>query len=169
MIRLRTDKELRDELSKLTIVCDTREQRNEHIVSYLESKNIPNVQRKLDIGDYSAQIDSLSLERDVVIERKHGLDEICGNLTADRDRFEREFLRAKACGTKVFLVIEDASWADIYAGNYRSKISAKSLVASLMSWQVRFNITIIFAPHHTVPRMIHEILYYAAREALLNG
>lgn len=111
----------------------------------------------------------MTFEKDFCIERKHNLDEICGNLTADRDRFEREFMRAKAFGTKVYLIIEDASWDDVYLQNYRSKLSSKSLIASLMAWQARYNVTIIFCNHENSPKIITQILYYAARDKLIYG
>lgn len=169
MVRVRTDRELNEILKQFQIVADTREQRNEHIVRMLKEKKIPCISRKLDAGDYSAQIGELSLEKDVVIERKRNLDEICGNLTADRDRFEREFMRTKAAGTKVFLIIEGCTWNDVYLQNYRSKLSAKALLASLLSWQVRYNVTIIFCEPENTPKLIYQILYYAAREQLIYG
>jgi ERCC4-type nuclease len=157
-----------NELSKLSIICDTREQQI-HCKEYFEKKNIPTITRKLEIGDYSAQIGDFTLENEIAIERKHNLDELAGNLGQDRLRFEREFIRAKAYGTKVFLLIEDAGWQDIYLHNYRSRLSPKSLMASLMSWQVRFNITVWFCEKENTARLIHQILYYAAREQLLKG
>lgn len=169
MVKHWTEAELTSKLKELQIIADSREQVNNHLTDYWDKKKVPYITRKLDVGDYSAQLGDMTLEKDVVIERKRNLDEICGNLSADRDRFEREFLRAKAIGTKVFLIIENATWTDIYLQNYRSQLTAKSLVASLMSWQVRFNITIIFCAPENTPRLIHQILYYAAREQLLNG
>ena len=169
MVKHWTETELITKLKNLQIIADSREQVNNHLTDYWDKKKVPYFTRKLDIGDYSAQLDDMTLEKDIVIERKRNLDEICGNLSADRDRFEREFLRAKATGTKVFLIIENASWTDIYLKNYRSQLTPKSLMASLMSWQVRFNITIIFCEPENTPRLIHQILYYAAREQLLNG
>ena len=168
MVKHWTETDLTQELKNLTIIADTREQQK-HIIDYFENKKVPVINRKLDVGDYSAQIGEMSLERDIAIERKHSLDELCGNLTGDRDRFEREFIRAKANGTKVFLIVENGSYEDIYLENYRSQLPAKSLMGSLMSWQVRFNITIIFCAHQNTARIIHQILYYAAREQLLNG
>lgn len=164
-----TEKELAEELNNLCVICDTREQRGEHISSYLDKNKIKSVVRKLDTGDYSVELNGETFERRVAIERKHGLDEICNNLTADRDRFEREFLRAKAYGTKIFLVIEDSTLDDIYLHNYRSKMSPKSLLGSLLAWQVRFNVTVIFAKRDNVPKIIHGILYYFVRECLLYG
>jgi ERCC4-type nuclease len=127
------------------------------------------VVRKLDTGDYSAQLGNLSFERDICIERKRNLDEICGNFTAERERFEREFLRAKAYGTKVHLIIENATWSDIFLGNYRSKLSPKSLVGSLLSWMVRFNISVIFCKPEETARVMWGIFYYYAKERLMYG
>ena len=169
MIRHWTEKELQEAMSDLTIICDTREKVNGHVTGYFKKQNVPYISRKLDTGDYSAQIGALSLEKDIVIERKHNLEEICGNFTAERERFEREFLRAKAFNTKVVLIIENATWGDIFLGNYRSKVSPKSLLGSLLSWMVRFNVTVTFCKPTETGKIIHGILYYAAKEMLVNG
>lgn len=169
MTRHWTDGELDAELKKLTFIIDKREQKNEWIEQYCEKNKIPVIHRKLDVGDYACQLGEDSFENDFVVERKADLDEICGNLTADRDRFEREFLRAKAHGIKVYLLIEEGSWKDIFIHNYRSKLAPKSLLASLFAWQTRFNVTIVFAPKDISPSVIHGIFHYAAREVLLYG
>ena len=168
MIKHWTEAELKRELSRLTIICDTREQ-DTHCEDYFKSKKIPTINRKLDTGDYSAQIGDMTLERSVAIERKRNLDELCGNMTSDRDRFEREFLRAKAHGLHIFLIIENATWSDIFLGNYRSKLSSKSLTGSILSWLVRFDVTLLFCKPEETPRLIYGILYYFAREELLYG
>ena len=168
MVKHWTDKELTEKLKKLTILCDTREQ-DRHVSEYLEKNKIPTTTRKLDVGDYSCQLEDVSFERDIAVERKHNLDEICGNFTAERERFEREFLRAKAYGTKVHLIIENASWSDVFLGNYRSKFPAKSLAASLLSWMVRFNVSVTFCKPNETGRIIYGIMYYHVREKLLYG
>ena len=114
-------------------------------------------------------LESMSFERDICVERKHNLDEICGNFTAERERFEREFMRAKAYNTKVHLIVENASWSDIFLGNYRSKLQPKSLVGSILSWMVRFNVSVTFCKPEETARIIYGIFYYHAREALLYG
>ena len=164
-----TEKELAEQLRDLAIIEDSREQVNDHITGYLREHGIPLIPRKLDVGDYACQIGNYTFEKSFCIERKHSLDELCGNMAQDRNRFEREFLRAKAFGTKVYLVIENASWDDVYLQNYRSKLSSKSLLASLLAWQTRFNVTIIFCAQENSAKLIHGILYYAAREELLNS
>lgn len=168
MIKHWTDAELKAELKKLTIICDTREQ-DRHCQEWFEANNIPCKVRKLDTGDYSAQLGDMTMERSVAIERKRSLDELCGNMTTDRDRFEREFLRAKAHGLHIFLIIENATWGDIFLGNYRSKLPSKSLVASILSWIARFDVTLLFCRPEETPRIIYGILYYSTREELLYG
>lgn len=168
MVKHWTEAALVEKLRELTVIVDSLEKQH-HVKQYFDDKNIETIVRRLDVGDYSAQIGDMTLETDISIERKNSIDEIAGNLGTDRQRFEREFLRAKANGTKVFLIVENASWTDIYLHNYRSQLPPKALMASLMSWQVRFNITVIFCEPENTPRLIHQILYYAAREQLLNG
>lgn len=163
-----TEAQIKERLGELTIIADTREQQT-HVMDYFDKQKIPYKRRALDVGDYSAMLGSLSFERDVVCERKHSLDELCQNMTHDRQRFEREFLRAKAYGTKVVLIIENATWTDIFLGNYRSKTSPKSLLGSLLSWMVRFNITVTFCKPEETARIIYGIFYYHAKEKLLYG
>jgi ERCC4-type nuclease len=169
MRRHYTEREINDTLKQITVICDTREQINGNITGYFDKKKIPHIARKLDTGDYSAMIGDMTLEHDVVVERKASLDELARNFTVDRQRFEDEFTRAKADGLKVFLLIENASWEKILLHDYRSKLAPKSLIASLLSWQVRFNITIIFCKPSETGQIIYGILYYSAREALKKG
>lgn len=169
MIKKYTDKEISDKLKNLTIICDSREQVNGHVTGYFDKHKVAHISRKLDTGDYSAEIDGLTLENDVVIEKKNSLDEIAGNFTVGRIRFEDEFIRAKANGIKVFLLIENASYSKINSHDYRSKLKPQSLLASLYSWQARYNITVIFCEPHETGQVIYGILYYAAREQLKKG
>ncbi len=169
MKRHYAEREINDLLKELEIITDSREQVNGHVTGYFDKHKVAHTTRKLDTGDYSAMIGEMTLEQDVVVERKANLDEIAGNFTISRQRFEDEFTRAKADGLKVFLLIENASWSDILLHNYKSKLEPKSLIASLLAWQVRFNITIIFCKPTETGQIIHGILFYAAREALKRG
>ena len=97
-----TDKELNQLLKSITIVVDTRENANSHIIKYFDDKKILHISRKLDYGDYSCFLPTnpeLGIMRDTyfdcVIERKGHLEEVSGNFTADRTRIENEFIRAK--------------------------------------------------------------------------
>lgn len=168
-----SESEIKSILKTLEVIVDTREKGNSHILEYLKSKKVPVESRALDTGDYSAAITvdgvKLSIEDEVCIEKKNSIDEIAGNFTAERERFEREFLRAKAKGVKMYLFIENASYEKIIAHNYTSKTSPASLIASLLSWQIRFNITVVFCSKDTLPEILLNTLYYAARESLKGG
>ena len=102
------------------------------------------------------------MEHEVFIERKSGLTELSGNLGTDRDRFTREFTRAKADRAKPFLLIENDTIEDVFLGNYRSKLQPKSLWGSLCTWMTRYNTTVIFCKSENTGRIIYGILYYLA-------
>lgn len=169
MRRHYTDSEIRKALSGLTVIADSREQINQHILTWLDGKGIQHVTRTLETGDYSAILDGETFEDEVVIERKANLDELAGNFTTSRERFEREMIRAKANGIKVFLIIENASWHDILLHNYHSQLKPQSLMASLLSWQVRYNITIMFCRPEETAQLMHSTLYYWAWNRLKRG
>ena len=164
-----TDGELRKVLTGLTIIADSREQVNHHLTSWLDSKGIQHTTRALETGDYSVMLDGETFEDEVVIERKANLDEIAGNFTTGRERFEREMIRAKANGIKVFLIIENASWHDILLHNYHSQLKPQSLMASLLSWQVRYNIPVMFCRPDETAQLMYSTLYYWAYNRLKRG
>lgn len=142
-----------DELLKsVTIICDTREQKNDHITSYFDSKKIPWVKSKLDFGDYSYYIprnEELGIPRDlyfskeIMIERKGSLEELAGNVTKERDRIKKEL--ALAPPNKI-MVIENATYADMINGNYKSEYSPKSYYGTIHSFWHEFDMPIIFMP-----------------------
>lgn len=156
----KTEKEVKELLKEITIICDTREQVNHSITQYLDKKKLPHISRKLDAGDYSFQVQNMTFEDSVVIERKANIDEIAGNFTVGRQRFEAEFLRAKANNIKVFLLIENCSWQKIKSHDYRSQLKPQSLIATLLSWQARYNITLIFCNPNETGELIYGICYY---------
>ena len=96
-----------DELiSSIVILIDTREQKSNHITDYFDRKNIAYKKKALKFGDYSFMLpanESLSIPRDLyftnscVIERKASLEEISGNLTNGRDRFENTYATYIKC------------------------------------------------------------------------
>lgn len=166
MKEFKTEAEIKETLRNMTIICDTREQVNNEITSYFDAKRLPYISRKLDIGDYSFQVDGITYENEIVIERKANIDEIAGNFTVDRRRFETEFLRAKALGIKVFLMIENCSWEKIKSHDYRSQLKPQSLKAALLSWQSRYDITFVFCDSKYSGELIHGTCYYWLRNKL---
>lgn len=126
----------------ITILCDTREKKNQHIIKYMNTKNIKYKLKKLNVGDYSFEIDGLTFEDIIAIERKSSLDELCDNFTRHRERFRKEFIRGE--GEYVFLLIEDSTIQDIYNHNYRSKMHPNALLGSIKSWKEKYNIYVVF-------------------------
>lgn len=147
-----TDKEV-DELIKLiTILVDTREKKNQHLLDYWASKGIAYKKKSLSYGDYSFMLPKqvkLNIDRDIyfdkkiVIERKGSLEELSGNLTRERDRLEKELCLAPK--NKVIL-IEGANYSDVVTGNYDTQYNKKSYWASLHSFWHKYNIPIFFMP-----------------------
>lgn len=161
-----TDSQVKEKLKRLEIICDTREQKNDHIIGYFTKNKILNKARKLDEADYSFELDGISFEDEVSIERKANWDELAGNITKERNRLEGEFFRAKAQGKKVFLLIENGTYADLLSGNYESNLNPNSFFSTLMAWQARFNLTIILCRKSESGKIIHGIGYYWVRERL---
>ena len=169
MMRKVWTKEEKNELRrKLKLIVDSRERKNEHILAYLESRKVPYEVRKLPVGDYSLMLGDLTLEDDVVIERKHGLEEVCVNLGKDRARFENELLRAKAFGIRVFLVIEGAGWADLQFGTYpgAALYPPEEIYAALIRWTVCYPVTLVLCEEQHTAAHILRLLYTYAMEEL---
>lgn len=147
-----TDKEIDELVNSMVILVDTREKNADHITDSFDKNKIAYKKKALDYGDYSFLLpanEKLSIPRDmmfdtkVVVERKGSLEEISGNLTNGRDRFEKELCLAPK--TKV-LLIENANYSDVATGNYQTQYNKKSFLASLHSFWFKYNTPIMFMP-----------------------
>jgi ERCC4-type nuclease len=150
------------------MVClvDTREQDTPRLRARLRQIGCPWEREKLDFGDYSVRCNKVDLSNIIAIERKMSLDELCNCYCTGRRRFEREFERAKAAGAKTYLLVENATWENAYAGKYRSRMSPESFTASLLAWLARYDCKPIFCKAETSGRIIHDILYRELKQAL---
>lgn len=169
-----TDSELKKLLSEnLTIIVDTREQQNKHILDYFEKAKINYITKKLDTGDYSVKLTAnteLGILRDlyfpVMIEKKNSIDELASSFK-DRTRFESEFIRATGNGTKIYLLVEDGNgYENIIKNNYRSEYTPAALLGSLRSWENRYNFSTSFIDKKYVGRWIYDTLRYYLYEYL---
>ena len=163
--------EIEDIMKTFTILIDTREQVTERSKLRYKQFGCPHKRQKLDYGDYSAVLylpdgKELSLENVAVCERKMNTDELCNCFTHDRERFIKEFERAKEAGAKTYLLLENSSWEIAYAGKYRSQMHPNSLIASMTAWLVRYNCQIIMCKSETSGKLIYDILHREARELL---
>ena len=166
--------EIKQALSAAVLLVDTREQPTAAFKSRMEKVGLPYERYKLNAGDYSVKtVDEngteINCERLFAIERKMSLDELAACYTHDRARFEREFERAKAAGTKLYLLVENATWENLYNGRYRSKFNSKAFAASIHAWLARYGCQIIFCKAETSARLIHDILYRELKEYLERG
>lgn len=171
-------------LQNMIYVADSLEQHTEALdirLSYLQ----PFVRERLLSGDYTAKTllpDGTWFYVPVAIERKMSLTEIAGNFCRERERFRAEFNRARDAEIRLVVLIEQASWEDLYAGAYRSQMKPKSLVASLLTWMARYRCPILLCDvsaddeeaqeeknRRTAMlsgKLIRDILKYEMREAL---
>lgn len=162
-----TDKEISAILKDMLILVDTREQKNQHIIDYLDSKGIPHKLEKLETADYTFILPNyadLGFDRQILIEKKNSLDEISGNFTKDRERFTREFERVTT--EKIHLVIENATWKKLLNGTYRSQLNPRAFMASMMSWNIRYNCPVWFVGKEESPVIIYNLMYYELFEKL---
>lgn len=87
----------------MTILCDTREHGEQlyRITRQIKATGNDCRVKKLDTGDY--QIDGLP---GVVIDRKLDLQELCGNICQQHERFQRELARARDQNIKLIILCE---------------------------------------------------------------
>ena len=158
-------------LQNMVILADTREHPNAAYRKRIKQMGVPVESVALSYGDYSCRTvlpdgTDYTMTDKVAVERKMSLDEVCGNFGRNRKRFIAEFERAKADGARVYLLIEGASWTDIFAGKYRSRYSAKSLFASIIAWIARYGSVPIFCQADETGKIIAEIMKRELKERL---
>ncbi|WP_286944777.1 ERCC4 domain-containing protein [Acetobacterium sp. UBA5834] len=160
----------------MVILCDTREQANDHIIGYLKKKEVPYQSKALSFGDYSAMIPAdpdmgimrdLFFDRSCVIERKGSLEELSGNLTNGRERFKDELTRASKA--EFHLMIEGKSFSDIINHRYTTQFNEKAYMASLLSLQSEHGFNLTFIDRNDAGKYIHLFLYYHVRNKFLKG
>lgn len=161
--------EIQNALDNAILLLDTREQDTLQLKARLRDIGWPVERAALRVGDYSAKFPLpsgawLDLSDKAVIERKFSLDELIQCYTRERARFVREFERAGSC--KIYLLLENATWENVYAGKYRSRMQPKSLAASMLAWLARYNCQLLMCKAETGGKLIRDILYREAREIL---
>lgn len=170
---------------KIKMITDSREKCNQHITGIWQAKGIDYYikDKGLKTGDYSIAVKTpagevISFEDKVVIERKACLTELCGNLTDNRDktnrnRFIRELERAKKNNIKLILLIEDSQGYDkALRGFFRedkpSKMNSNSFIGMLMTYKARYDFEIAWIDKELSASYMYKLLYYEAREYLKN-
>lgn len=165
-----TIKQKMDVVKDMVIIIDTREQKYDHITSYLDSINVPYIRKKLDVADYSFYLPNypeLGMDNKFLVELKNSLDELAGNFTKGRERFTREFERMTT-GQRIHLVLENFTWRKLLGGSYRSKFSSKAYKASLIAWSIKYDFKVWNVVTQDSGEIIYEILKKELEHELNN-
>lgn len=169
---MKKDKQLENILKTIIILIDSREHLPNHLTETFDKYNIKWERKKLESGDYSAYIpkneelniaEDINIEKELAIERKMNLNEVGVNLTTNRERFKREFKRAKG---KVILMIEDNTYKDIIDKQYNNKIEPNSFLGSLHGLNTEFDFPFIFIDKEASPIFIYKTFYYYLRNKI---
>lgn len=165
--------ELKRLMKCMVVLVDSREKKNVHVLDYFKKQGIAYEITKLDYGDYSFMLpaaaagEDIYFHRDIVIERKASLEELSGNLAQERERFEKEFLKAGNDGCKVYLMIEEpGGYSSVIGHKYRTEMKPAAYMASLKTWEHRFGCNVQFIDKQYSGYYIVSTFQYYAREAL---
>lgn len=149
----------------MTIQIDSREHKWElaRIQRQLTALGCKTIVSKLYVGDYQ----SLDNPR-LVIDRKKDLQEICGNVTQQHERFQRELLRAQEAEIQLIILIEHGddiqSLEDVYfwdnprLSKSPKATTGKSLYRSLCTIRDRYNVRFEFCTKRETGQKIMDLL-----------
>lgn len=138
-----------------TALIDSREQRPLPIRAY------PTEIVTLPVGDYGIKGFSDWENPQFICERK-SLDDLVQSLTHGRARFEREILKMRQFAFRALLI--EAEQVLVEIGDYRSAATPQALLQSLVSFQVRHNLHIVWCgSHEGAARVLERLIRQFAR------
>jgi hypothetical protein len=151
-----------------TILCDTRQQKDLHIVDHFDRKGIAWKRCKVEAGDY--QLDG---DPTVLIDTKKDLMELCANLTrkSEHERVIREIERGRELGCprfifliadpKIKFVDEVYTWKrpmDWRTKKYRTKVLPETLQKIMITFAKNHNCEFLFCTKLQMGRMVASLL-----------
>ena len=149
----------------MVIQIDTREHKFElaRIQRQIERLGVKTINSKLYVGDYQ----SLDNPR-LVIDRKKDLQEICGNVCQQHERFQKELMRARDAGIRIIILCEHGKditcLEDVYFwDNPRIQQSPKAttgetLYKTLRTISDRYGVEFVFCDKRQTGKRIIELL-----------
>lgn len=162
-------------LHNVTILHDTREQENRHILEALDRLKVKHEEKKLDYGDYSFSIDGRDFSLSCVVERKRDADELYNNIIQDRERLENELEAGCKLSNQFTLLLENCGSMEELKGiqvpdadmiKYHRKVREIGLhcYTALKSWQCgnRYQFRTVFVKDKakTAAQLLEEFYYY---------
>ena len=149
----------------MTIIEDTRQQKNKHLLKekYFADNDIKVVRSKLPVGDY-ANIKDLS----VIVDTKANIQEVIGNVTQQHKRFVEECELAKESDIKLIIPVENTDGVTCIKDLYRwwnprlrfspRATSGKTLAKILHGIEVRHEVEFMFCRPEEAGKKIIELL-----------
>lgn len=149
----------------MDIQIDSREKARaiKKIVAEFDTQNVHHFISKLLVGDYM----SLDNPR-LIIDRKQNLQELCGNVCQQHQRFKDELIRANRAGIKLIFLCEHGKditcIEDVYFWqNPRRRVSPRAtngdqLYKSLCTIRDRYNADFVFCTKTETGKRIIELL-----------
>lgn len=164
----------------MQIIVDTREHQSEwsRISKQFDELGVKYFRSKLYCGDYQS-MDNTRL----VVDRKKDLQELCGNVCQQHERFKAELVRAIEQGIKIVILCEHGPeiksledvwfwqnprkhkviWKTVNGKRVKTVISDKAvdgnqLYKSLCTIRDRYNVDFVFCTKEETGRKIVEIL-----------
>ena len=164
----------------MNIQVDSREHQKEweRIKEQFDSLGVQYFRSKLYVGDYQ----SLDNPR-LVIDRKKDLQELCGNVCQQHERFKNELVRAMQNGIKIIILCEHGPdiqtvedvffwqnprknkviWRTVNGKKVKTVVSEKAvdgcqLYKSLCTIRDRYNVDFVFCQKDETGQKIVEIL-----------
>ena len=164
----------------MDIQIDSREKARaiRNIIKTFDDNGVKHFSSKLLVGDYM----SLDNPR-LIIDRKQNLQELCGNVCQQHERFKRELLKAIEAGIQLVILVEhgpeincledvwfwknprkhEVSWRVVNGKKEKYVVSAKAvdgnqLYKSLCTIRNRYNVRFEFCEKKDTGKRILEIL-----------
>ena len=149
----------------VTIQIDSREKQKEldRIIPQLEAQGVKWFKSKLYVGDYQ----SLDNPR-LVVDRKKDLQELCGNVCQQHERFRSELVRAQEAGIQIVILCEHGGnvktledvyfWENPRRRTSPGAISGQRLFKVLNTMQEKYGVRFEFCDKRQTGRRIVGIL-----------
>lgn len=146
-------------------IRDTRDKIGKHdnVDNYLREQGHKIVRSKLFVGDVS-----LLSNQSVCIDLKRDLQEICGNVCQQHERFKREILRANECGIHMIFLCEHGGkikslndvqkWDNPRLAKSPMAVSGERLFKILSAISSKYGVEFVFCSKAQTGKMVENLL-----------
>ena len=149
------------------LISDTREKKNQHVLSYFEKVGVRYEIAKLDYGDYQDVY-----RPQISIDRKQNIAELAKNVTVEAQRFKREIERAQNANSTLVILVEQNRYKDrdkwihvedvsdlMLWSSPHTKIRGEKVFRVLSELIYKYDISVEFCDKRSTGRRILEIIY----------